>query len=207
MLFKWKLCFGKWSSQWESTAGSDLEQSHADYNKEITQIRFDITKSFMQKGIPFPLLLSPECPGPQVAACPCFEQLIWHWKSTICKDNINLIKRVGCGKARIGTILKRQVPCVAREAVQMMTIELLRKRSVCFQTVVYSLRAIKYSGVNERDHSTVNVFTQGRFNEHITHCCIYMASHLGRALGKQRSTFCRWVAPPVDDVCQQALCL
>lgn len=116
VLFKWKLCFGKWSSQWESTAGSDLEQSHADYNKEITQIRFDITKSFMQKGIPFPLLLSPECPGPQVAACPCFEQLIWHWKSTICKDNINLIKRVGCGKARIGTILKRQVPCVAQRS-------------------------------------------------------------------------------------------
>lgn len=43
---------GKWFSQRESAAAIDVEQSQADYNKEITPIRFDLIVLYA-KGIPF----------------------------------------------------------------------------------------------------------------------------------------------------------
>lgn len=56
----------------ESTAVNGLEQSQVGYNKEASQIRFDITKSLMRGEVYFPPFLPPAGfpPGPQVAALP-----------------------------------------------------------------------------------------------------------------------------------------
>lgn len=124
--------------------------------------------------------------------------LLWatHLTLEICKDNKNLIKMLWKGK-NWNNITTPTAWCYKRRRTDVVDSDYTVMEK-CFQVVVYKVRAVKCSGVNKRDHWTVNVFSPGRF----MHCYIYMASHLARSQGKHlvnllslSSSTSRWSVP------------